>query len=88
MYGGVSGILWLEFLINHRRNKENMKTKHVVIGAMILPVLLGGGMEIGQMCLTSYRSGSWLDFIANTAGVLVASLIGWYMLRPLIIKTK
>lgn len=88
MYGGVSGVLWLEFLWNHRKEKERMKVKHVVIGAVLLPVLLGGLMELGQACLTVYRSGDWLDFLANTGGVITASLIAWYVFRPLIIKDR
>jgi VanZ family protein len=88
MYGGISGILWLEFFFNYRYEQEKMKPWKVVVGAILCPVLLGGLMELGQMYLTSYRSGNWLDFMANAGGILVASLIAWYLLRPLIFKKK
>lgn len=88
MYCGVSGVLWLEFLLNRRRDKDRVKIKHVVIGAVVLPVVMGGLMEIGQMLLTTYRSGDWLDFLANTSGVMAASLVAWFLLRPLILKNK
>lgn len=84
MYGGLSGILWIEFLLNHR--KDNLNLKHAVIGAIVCPILFGGLIELGQAYLTQYRGGDWLDFLANTTGVLVASLIAWYVLRPFILK--
>ncbi len=88
MYGGVSGVLWLEFLFNYRRDQSNMKIGKAIVGAILCPILLGGLMELGQLYLTSYRSGDWLDFLANTSGVLVASLISWYLLRPAIFKKR
>jgi hypothetical protein len=33
-----------------------------------------------QSTLTNYRSGDWADFAANSLGVLVASLIGRFLL--------
>lgn len=84
MYAGLSGILWLEFLLNHR--KAEMNIKHAITGAMICPVAFGGMIELGQQYLTTYRGGDWLDFVANTTGVLIASGIAWYVLRPWIIK--
>ncbi|MDR1403423.1 MAG: hypothetical protein LBJ60_06960 [Tannerellaceae bacterium] len=84
MLGGLSGILWLEFLLNHR--KEGLNLKRVVTGAVVCPILFGGLIELGQAYLTQYRRGDWLDFLASTAGVLVASLIAWYVLRPFLFK--
>lgn len=31
-------------------------------------------MELGQAYLTTYRSGDWLDFAANSTGVVLAFL--------------
>lgn len=84
MYGGVSGVLWIEYLWNHRREKISLKRG--MIGATICPIVFGGIMELGQQYLTMYRSGDWFDFMANSLGVLTATLIAWYILRPWIVK--
>lgn len=36
------------------------------------PILMSGLIELAQAYLTTDRSGDWLDFAANTAGVLAA----------------
>ncbi|MDH6306448.1 VanZ family protein [Parabacteroides sp. PF5-5] len=84
MYGGMSGMLWLEYLLNHRR--ERLSIKHIVVGAILCPIMFSGIVELGQEYLTAYRGGDWFDFLANTGGVLTASLFCWYVLRPRIIK--
>jgi len=85
MYGGLSGVFWIEFLLNHRNNKINYI--YAVLGAVVYPILLGGILELCQKYFTRYRSGDWMDFLANSSGVILASLIAWFFLRPLIIKT-
>jgi hypothetical protein len=85
MYGGVSGVLWLEFLLNHRKQAV-LPVRHAWVGAVVCPVFFSGIVEIGQNYLTSYRGGEWLDFLANTGGVMAASLFAWYVLRPYILK--
>jgi VanZ family protein len=84
MYGGLSGVFWIEFLFKHRKKKANYL--YALLGAVVYPVLFGGIMELCQAYFTRYRSGDWMDFQANTAGVITASLIAWFILRPLIIK--
>lgn len=83
MYGGLSGVIWLEYLIAH---KNKFSFKPIFLLGIIFPILLGGSMELAQKYLTSHRSGDWLDFYANTTGVIVASLIGYFVLRPLLKK--
>lgn len=84
MYAGMSGILWLEFLLTHR--KETLPLKHGFVGGTICPILFSGMIEVLQGCMTKYRSGDWLDFVANTVGVLLATFFAWYVLRPWIVK--
>jgi VanZ family protein len=84
MYAGMSGILWFEFLRNHK--KGGLNVKRAIIGAVICPILFGGLIELGQAYLTHYRGGDLLDLLANSTGVLVASLIAWYILRPFMFK--
>lgn len=85
MYGGLSGMLWLEFLRNHR-DSQSPNLLHAWIGAVFCPIALSGCIELGQEYLTSYRGGEWEDFLANTCGVTVATLIAYYLLRPRILK--
>jgi VanZ family protein len=86
MYLGLSGMLWLEFLRAHRGGLLPML--HVWIGAALCPVLFSGTVEILQATLTTYRSGDWADFAANATGVAVASLIGFFLLKPLILRKE
>ncbi|MDR2120238.1 MAG: VanZ family protein [Tannerella sp.] len=80
MYGGVSGIIWLEYLLNHRRVRPRLKRG--LPAAVICPLLLGGLLEIGQSVLTTYRRGDWSDFAANAGGIAAATLTAWFVLRP------
>lgn len=80
MYGGMSGMLWLEFLRAHR--KDHTPLWHAWIGACFCPILFSGVVELLQEHCTTYRGGDWLDFLANTTGAILASLVGYYLLRP------
>ncbi len=85
MYGGLSLVLWYE----HLRIHEEIIWKHIIIGAIIAPILMSGSIEIMQSNLTSNRSGEWTDFISNIIGVLAAAIAGYYILRPLVhVKEK
>jgi VanZ family protein len=53
---------------------------------ILFPIALGGLMEITQMELTQGRSGEWADFIADTIGVVVGSVIGFFMIRRILRK--
>lgn len=71
MYFVLSSVLWIEHLIKH---KGSYKVWHILWGAILMPVLLGGMMEIAQGVLTVDRACELMDFIANASGVLSASL--------------
>lgn len=79
MYGGLSGMLWLEFLRAHRRDKTPLW--HAWMGAFVCPILFSGIIELLQEYCTTYRGGDWLDFAANATGAVLASLFGYYVLR-------
>lgn len=88
MYGGVSGIIWLECLFSQRR-KAKPDPRRGFVFAGLCPAVMGGMLEIGQCVWTENRSGDWMDFVANTGGVVVASLIAWFVLRPrIVVKTR
>lgn len=84
MYGGLTTILWMQYFWCH----SQIKWSHLIIGGIICPVVMSGLIEIGQSNLTSTRSGEWLDFVANTLGVLLACVLSYYILRPNIYRYK
>ena len=86
MYGGVSGMLWIEFLRNHRKYDEVMW--HAWIGAVLCPILMGGAIELLQEYCTTYRGGDWFDFLANSTGVVLATLFAYFVLRPWMLRNK
>jgi hypothetical protein len=49
---------------------------------------LSGIIELLQAYATEHRGGDWLDFAANSLGVVLATLVGYYILRPIIWKQK
>ena len=84
MYGGLCFFLWIEYLRAHPK----IHRKRLVIGGILLPIFLSGAIELLQSYCTEHRGGDWIDFIANTLGVLSAALLGYYVLRPIIWKNK
>ena len=80
MYFGLSGMLWVEFF--RARRTTGAPWWHAWVGAFVCPVAFSGCVELLQQFLTDYRSGDWLDFAANAAGVLVASLAAYFWARP------
>ena len=68
MYAGLSGMLWIEFLRNHRKYDEVLW--HAWIGAVLCPILMSGAIELLQeYCTQSMTSGRFLllAFIARNA---------------------
>ena len=84
MYFGMSGMLWLEFLRAHRRDRTPMW--HASVGAFVCPVLFSGAVELLQAFCTTYRGGDWLDFAANTTGAVLASLVAFFVLKPRVMR--
>ncbi len=83
MYGGLSGMLWVEFLWGHRKQK-NAPMWHAWFGGTLCPILFSGCVELLQEYCTDYRGGDWADFVANSLGSLTASLIAFHLIRPYI----
>ena len=84
MYFGMSGMLWLEVLRAHRRDRTPMW--HAWGGAFVCPVLFSGAVELLQAFCTTYRGGDWLDFAANTTGAVLASLVACFVLKPRVMR--
>jgi len=76
MYGGLCLIIWWEYLRQHCTTNW----KRAAIGAIVLPIVLGGLLELGQAYLTTCRSGEWMDFVADSVGVLLAIVVAYPVL--------
>lgn len=65
MYLMLSSSLWIEYLRSH----THIDYPKLCVGAIVLPIVLSGLIELGQAYCTTTRSGDWLDFLANVTGV-------------------
>lgn len=74
MYGGLCTIIWWEYWRKH----HILSLMRTIIGAIVLPIALSGAIELLQEYATENRSGDWADMIANTIGVLLAALLGYF----------
>ena len=80
MSGGLCLVIWWEYLRQHRTTDW----QRAFTGAVLMPIVLGGLMELGQAYLTTCRSGEWLDFVADSVGVLLALALAYPVLKKLI----
>lgn len=76
MYGGTCAVIWWEYL-RHCKKEARKPNLRALAFAMLCMILLGGLMELLQAYATTTRSGEWLDFFADSLGVLLGSGIGW-----------
>lgn len=82
MYLGTCSIIWAEYLVAH---KEKRNWKRLTVGAIVLPVLMSGLLELIQEYGTGgLRSGDWMDLAANTLGVVLAAILGQCVLGKLV----
>lgn len=72
MYGGSCMVLWIEYTRQHLRPDA----EKLFFWAWLMPVLMGGVLELLQAYCTTTRNGDWLDFLANATGVTLAALAG------------
>ena len=80
MYGGTCTVIWWEYLRSH----STLNSRKLLI-TLVGMILLGGLMELLQAYCTTTRSGEWLDFWADSIGVLLGYAIGLLMC-PLLLK--
>lgn len=84
MYGGTVGVFWLEYWRVHYRRGFFLGAAALVLLAFVVPVALGGVIELLQAyCTGGRRSGEWLDWLADTLGVVLACLAGLTILKTL-----
>lgn len=82
MYGGTCGVIWVEYLLRHKKPS----LKKLVLLAWLGPALMSGLLELLQeYCTGGRRGGEWLDFAANTTGATLSLCGGmlwvWFRAR-------
>lgn len=70
MYLGSCAMFWVEYFTSGL----NWSRFRLVLVAGLLPIAMSGLIELAQELLTTYRSGDWLDFAANSLGVVLAAV--------------
>lgn len=70
MYLGTCGVFWYEYYLS----RAHWPALRRVTTGIACPMLMSGMIELAQAYLTDYRSGDWLDLLANSAGVLIAAM--------------
>lgn len=80
MYFGMSGMLWIEYMRSHRGSR--FRWLPILLIAIIFPIAFSGCMELLQAYDTTYRTGDIRDVLANSTGVMLASAIAWFLVRP------
>lgn len=76
MYAGLSLAMWLDMKGYKRRLTS---TTYGLV--WLLPSLLGGLLELVQKYLTTCRSGEWMDFVADTLGAAIATMVCYIISR-------
>lgn len=82
MYGGLSIIIWWEYL----RKQDTICWKRFIPISVVFPIMMSGIIELLQAYCTTNRSGEWLDFAANSFGVILAFMAGNFVLRRIMKK--
>ena len=79
MYGGTCSVIWWEHLRLCKKETRRPNLRALFWFALVGMIILGGLVELGQAYCTTTRSGEWLDFFADSIGVLLGNLLGWLM---------
>lgn len=84
MYLGTCSIIWIEYYLKHKAETNKIR---LLIGAIILPILMSGILELLQKyCTGGLRNGDWIDLAANTTGVVLAAILGVFFFRRILVK--
>lgn len=78
MYGTLTTVIWWEYWKQH----DHADIQWLSVFGAVCPILLGALMEVLQANCTTYRSGDWLDAVANSIGVVLGVVLGILVIRP------
>ena len=81
MYGGTCSVMWWEHLRQCKKNARRVNLQAFGGWTLVSLIALGGLMELLQAYATTTRSGEWLDFWADSIGVLLGTLVGLLLYR-------
>ena len=81
MYGGTCSVIWWEHLRLCKKETRRPNLRALFWFALVGMIILGGLVELGQAYCTTTRSGEWLDFWADSLGVLLGTAVGLLMRR-------
>ena len=84
MYFGFCAIFWFESL----KHSAGIIRWYMILDTIVFPIAFGGLMEYLQSAMTSYRTGDFMDFVYNIAGVLCATVFSIFVTSPVIKKFK
>ncbi len=79
MYGGFVIVIWGEWLRNRLKpsgRKGGYSLDWLLLWTFVVPVAMSGLLELMQAYCTTYRSGDWLDFVANIIGATLGNVVG------------
>lgn len=85
MYMGLTGVSAI-YYIHDRKGVIDM-TK-LILGALLLPIIYGGLIEIIQENLIEGRGGDWFDFLADILGSITGLMIALRYKDLLLMKQK
>ena len=85
MYGGTCSVIWWEHLRLCKKETRRPNLRALFWFALVGMIILGGLVELGQAYCTTTRSGEWLDFYADSVGVLLGNAFG-LLLKSVITK--
>lgn len=72
MYFGISAVVCYEHWRSHRPLPS---AASLLLCGLLFPAFVGGAMELIQAYCTTYRSGEWLDFVADSIGAAIGLLL-------------
>ena len=84
MFLGLSGATALYYIYD---KKGNINLKLMILGAIAVPIIYGGLIEIIQSNYFPPREGDWFDFLADTLGSLTTLPVALYF-KAFLLKRK
>jgi VanZ family protein len=80
MFLGLSGCIFFD---NTSYLRKQISRRRIILGSFLFSTMLSGSIEILQEYCTSYRSGDWLDFLADGMGSFIGALICFFINKRL-----
>lgn len=87
MFGGMYFVAYFDrYRQKLKRTSEGNVSVYYVIAVALSVVAFGGVIELAQSAMGAGRSADWLDFAADTAGVILSMVISPWVTQQLLGK--